>query len=59
MVELGDLFLRIKKDLKSKKEGVDYDRLIRQGVCFECGDEVIDYGFVEDHILTLEEKIWC
>lgn len=45
-----------KKDLKSKKEGVDYDRLIRQGVCFECGDEVIDYGFVEDHILTLEEK---
>jgi phage terminase large subunit-like protein len=45
-----------KKDFKSKKEGVDYDRLIRQGVCFECGDEVIDYGFVENFVLTLEEK---
>lgn len=45
-----------RKDYKSKKEGVDYDRLIRQGVCFACGDEVIDYGFVERHILTLEEK---
>lgn len=45
-----------KKDVKSKKEGVDYNRLIRQGVCFECGDEVIDYGFVENFILTLEEK---
>lgn len=45
-----------KKDLKSKKENVDYDKLIRQGVCFECGDEVIDYGFVESFILGLEEK---
>jgi len=44
------------KMLKSKKENVDYDRLIRQGACFECGDEVIDYLFVEQHILTLEEK---
>ena len=35
---------------------MDYDRLIRQGVCFACGDEVIDYGFVERHILALEEK---
>jgi phage terminase large subunit-like protein len=45
-----------KKDLKSKKEKVDYDRLIKQGVCFECGDEVIDYSFIENFILTLEEK---
>ena len=45
-----------KKLLKSKKENVDYDKLIRQGVCFECGDEVIDYGFVERHIVKLEEK---
>lgn len=45
-----------KKDFKSKKEGVNYDRLIKQGVCFACGDEVIDYGFVEDFILKLEEK---
>jgi phage terminase large subunit-like protein len=45
-----------KKLLKSKKEKVDYDRLIKQGVCFECGDEVIDYSFIENFILTLEEK---
>lgn len=44
------------KDIKSKKEQVDYNKLIKQGVCFECGDEVIDYGFVENFILTLEEK---
>mgnify|MGYP000867212377 CR=1 FL=1 len=45
-----------KKRQKSKKEGVDYDRLIKQKVCFECGGEVIDYGFVEDFILNLEEE---
>ncbi|MCO1599835.1 terminase TerL endonuclease subunit [Desulfosporosinus nitroreducens] len=47
---------RDKKDLKSKKENVDYNKLIRQGVCFECGDEVIGYDFVERHIIGLEEK---
>lgn len=45
-----------KKLLKSKKEKVDYDKLIKQGVCFECGDEVIDYSFIENFILSLEEK---
>jgi phage terminase large subunit-like protein len=45
-----------KKDIKSKKENVDYNRLIKQGVCFECGDEVIDYSFIENFILTLEDK---
>ena len=45
-----------RKEYKSQKEGVDYDRLIRQGVCFACGDEVIDYGFVERFILDLGEK---
>jgi phage terminase large subunit-like protein len=42
--------------LKSKKENVDYNRLIKQGVCFACGNEVIGYGFLEEFILTLEEK---
>jgi len=41
---------------KSKREGVDYRRLIRQEVCFSCGDEVIDYGFVERFILSLPER---
>ena len=35
---------------------MDYRRLMAQGVCFACGDEVIDYGFVEQFILTLPEK---
>lgn len=40
-----------RKMIKSKKEGVDYDRLIRHGNCFECGGEVIDYGFIESFII--------
>lgn len=42
---------------KSKKEGVDYNALIRSGCCIACGDEVIDYTAVEDYILTLEDKL--
>lgn len=44
-----------RKDEKSQREHVDYQRLINEGVCFECGDEVIDYGFVERHIQSLPE----
>lgn len=42
---------------KSKKEGVDYNALIRSGCCIACGDEVIDYTAVEDYIMTLEDKL--
>lgn len=42
---------------KSKKEGVDYKRLISEGSCIACGDEVIDYTVVEEYVLTLEEKL--
>lgn len=45
-----------KKDYKSKKENVDYSKLIRQGVCFTCGDEVIDYGFIEAFMMHVEDK---
>lgn len=44
------------KELKSKREQVDYGRLIRQGCCFACGDEVIDYSFIEAFIQALPEK---
>ena len=44
------------KDLKSQKEGVNYDRLIEQGVCFACGDSVIDYLTVENFILEIEAE---
>lgn len=43
-------------DLKSEKENVDYRRLIREGACFECGDEIVDYSFIERFILGLPEK---
>jgi phage terminase large subunit-like protein len=45
-----------KKLFKEKKEKVDYSKLISQGVCFECGDEVIDYAFVENFIINLEAQ---
>lgn len=41
---------------KSQKEDVNYRRLIKDGVCYACGDEVIGYGFVEEFILSLPEK---
>ena len=45
-----------KKKKKTEKERVDYEKLIKEGSCFQCGDEVIDYGFVEKFILSLSEK---
>lgn len=42
-------------DFKSEKEGIDYARLVENGEVIACGEEVIDYQTVEQHILTLEE----
>ena len=41
-------------EYKSKKEQVDYNKLIRHRVCYACGDEVIDYSFVETFLIELE-----
>lgn len=41
---------------KSAKEGVDYKKLIAEGCCFACGDEVIDYNFIEKFIQNIPEK---
>lgn len=43
-------------ELKTKVEGVDYKKLIKNGDCFACGDEIISYKFVEDFILDLPNK---
>lgn len=43
-------------EIKSNKEHVNYKRLISKGNCFACGDEVIGYDFVENFILSLQEK---
>ncbi|MDF2842482.1 MAG: terminase [Herbinix sp.] len=41
---------------KNRIERTDYNRFIREGSCFPCGDEVISYAYVENFIMTLEEK---
>ena len=45
-----------KVEIKSKKEGVDYQKLAKEGNCIPCGDEVIDYSEVENYIMEIEEK---
>lgn len=44
-----------KIEIKTQKERVNYQHLIDKGECFACGDEVIDYRFVENFILALPE----
>lgn len=41
---------------KTKKEHVDYERYIKQKFCYACGDEVIDYLYIKDFILNLQEE---
>lgn len=42
--------------IKTKREGVDYNRLIKNETCIACGNEVIDYLIVEDYVLNMESK---
>ena len=41
---------------KQASEKVDYKNLVRTDKVFACGDKVIDYGVVEEFILSLEKK---
>lgn len=43
-------------DEKTRIEKVDYRAMIRNGNCFSCGENVVDYGFIESFILSLEDK---
>lgn len=45
-----------KIDQKSKREDVDYKKLIRDGCCFACGEEIVSYSFIEDFIINLPGK---
>lgn len=45
-----------KVEFKSKKEHVDYKRLIERGDCFSCGNEVIDYLYVKAKAEEIEEE---
>lgn len=41
---------------KSVAEKVDYRELLKSGKVMACGDKVIDYRFVENIVLSLEER---
>ncbi len=41
---------------KSRKEDVDYKKLIKEGSCIACGDEVISYATVERFIKSIPER---
>ena len=45
-----------KEDEKTLREKVPYERYSRLGLCYPCGGNIIDYKFVEDFVLNLEEK---
>lgn len=44
-------------DFKSAKEKVDYNRMIREGICTPCGEDVIDYSVVEKFIIDLPKTL--
>lgn len=44
-------------DEKTATERVNYRELIKTGKVFACGDKVIDYRFIEEFILNLEERL--
>lgn len=46
-----------KIDRKSKSEHLDYNSLIKSGVCFDCGDDAVDYSEIEKFILDMESSI--
>jgi phage terminase large subunit-like protein len=41
---------------KNRIEKIRYQDFIEEGKCFAVGDQVIDYRFVEDMIMSIEEK---
>lgn len=43
-------------EIKSNRERVDYNRLIRLGDCISCGEEIINYQEIEQFVLDLPKK---
>ena len=43
-------------ETKTELEKFDYRKSIKRGECFACGDEIIDYGFVENYLLHIERE---
>jgi phage terminase large subunit-like protein len=42
---------------KNRIEKINYYDFIKEGKCFQCGDLVVDYSFIEDLVLNLESKL--
>ncbi|OHW62917.1 phage terminase [Andreesenia angusta] len=42
---------------KSRMEKEDYKYHIRKETCYPCGDMVVDYGFIENVILSIEDEL--
>jgi phage terminase large subunit-like protein len=42
---------------KNRVEKINYYDFIKEGKCFQCGDLVVDYSFIEDLVLSLESKL--
>lgn len=43
--------------IKTKEEKCDYQRYIDDGKCIACGDEVVNYGVIEQYIIDLESTL--
>ncbi|MBN1055693.1 terminase [Clostridium botulinum] len=41
---------------KTAKEKLDYKKCLKDKECFACGDDAVDYGYIENFIIKLEEK---
>jgi phage terminase large subunit-like protein len=41
---------------KNRVEKINYHHFIEAGKCFSCGDMTVDYGFIEEMILQIEQK---
>lgn len=58
MVSLPMCFVPTNRvDIKSKEEKCDYKRYINDGLCIACGEDIIDYGVIEQYILDLESAL--
>lgn len=44
-------------EIKMKEEKCDYQKYIDDGLCIDCGDNIIDYGVIEKYILDLESTL--
>lgn len=58
--ENGEIYAKVwgfiptdKVEEKSEREHVNYNQLIENGNCFDCGDDVISYPFVEQFIFDI------